>query len=69
MTDLQKFLLAAVAGMLLVAGFVASYKIGQRSPVRGDSIDVKVLTDTLVIRDTTVVEKPVFRSMPTNRGK
>lgn len=67
MTDLQKFLLAAVAGMLLVAGFVASYKIGQRNPVRGDSVDVKVVTDTLVIRDTIRVEKPVFRTKYVDR--
>ena len=61
MTELQKFLLAAVAGMLFFAGLVASYKFGQKSRVQGPSLPVNVKTDTLIVRDTIRVEKPVFK--------
>lgn len=55
MERLEKYLCAAVAALLLMSG---GYFMGRRSP-RARGPEVIVRTDTLRIRDTLLVERPV----------
>ncbi len=52
--------LLVAAGALLAGLVFAAYKTGQKHPLQFDSTGLSVRVDTLTIRDTTRLEKPVF---------
>ena len=60
MTAPQKYLLAAGAGALLAVCLWASFKIGQKHPLKLDSTPLSTKVDTLYLHDTITAEKPVY---------
>lgn len=63
MTNLQKYLLAALIGAVLA--FLAMFGVARCTRHDADGVQPSAVRDTLVIRDTVRIEKPVAKYIRT----